>query len=782
MKNFIHILLLCLPALVYSQNTVVDVIVNSDDHTILETAVIAADLAGTLSGDGPFTVFAPTDAAFAALPAGTIEELLMDPSGSLTNILLYHVLSGQVLSTDLMNGQVATTLFDRDITVTIDANGVFINDAQVTMADITTDNGVVHVIDAVLLPPRRTVVDVVVESPDHNTLEAAVLAADLAGTLSGDGPFTVFAPTDAAFDALPAGTLDELLIDPAGQLTDILLYHVLSGQVLSTDLMDGQVATTLLGSDITVTIDANGVFINDAQVTVADITTDNGVVHVIDAVLLPPTTTVVDVIVNSPDHTTLEAAVLAADLAGTLSGEGPFTVFAPTDAAFDALPAGTVEALLMDPSGYLTNILLYHVLTGQVLSTDLMDGQVATTLFDRDITVTVDANGVFINDAQVTVADIVTDNGVVHVIDAVLLPPRLTIVDVVVNSPDHTTLEAAVIAAELAGTLSGDGPFTLFAPTDDVFAALDPGTLDILLADPMGLLTDILTYHVLANQTLSTDLVDNTKATTLLGEDVKININANGVFINNAQVTVADIVTDNGVVHVIDFLLLPLPATVVDIVVESANHNTLEAAVLAADLAGTLSGDGPFTVFAPTDAAFEALPAGVLDALLADPSGQLTEVLLHHVLGAEVISADLVDGLVATSLQGVDLAVSINPDGVFINQAQVVVADIHAQNGVIHVIDAVLDPSTTSTEDADNFASFNLYPNPVQDVLSYEVEGFVGAENEVITIYNGQGVKVKSFRDLSSNSINVSDLSNGSYIFEYSADANRYYKKFVITK
>ncbi len=148
-----------------------------------------------------------------------------------------------------------------------------------------------HVIDAVLLPPRITVVDVVVNSPDHETLEAAVIAAELAETLSGDGPFTVFAPTDAAFAALPEGTVEALLQDPTGDLATILTYHVLGAKVLSTDLSNGQVAETLQSESITVTIDGNNVFINNAQVTVADIETDNGVVHVIDAVLLPPSIT-----------------------------------------------------------------------------------------------------------------------------------------------------------------------------------------------------------------------------------------------------------------------------------------------------------------------------------------------------------------------------------------------------------------------------------------------------------------------------------------------------------
>ena len=415
--------------------TVVDVIVNSAVHNLLEAAVIEADLAGALSGEGPFTVFAPTDDAFLTLATAlnaTAEDLLALPG--LTDILLYHVVGAQVLSTDLADGATATTLLGEDVTITINDGGIFINDAQVTVADIVTDNGVVHVIDAVLLPPTEpettTVVDVIVNSEVHNILEAAVIEADLAGALSGEGPFTVFAPTDDAFAALAAAldaTAEDLLALPG--LADILLYHVVGAQVLSTDLADGATATTLLGEDVTVTINDGGIFINDAQVTVADIVTDNGVVHVIDAVLLPPTepetTTVVDVIVNSEVHNILEAAVIEADLAGALSGEGPFTVFAPTDDAFAALAAAldaTAEDLLALPG--LADILLYHVVGAQVLSTDLADGATATTLLGEDVEVSIDCEGsIFINDAQVTIADIITDNGVVHVIDAVLLPP-----------------------------------------------------------------------------------------------------------------------------------------------------------------------------------------------------------------------------------------------------------------------------------------------------------------------------------------------------------------------
>ncbi|MGM0473693.1 MAG: fasciclin domain-containing protein, partial [Bacteroidota bacterium] len=181
-----------------SQNTVVDVIVNSDDHNTLETAVLAAELDDDLSGDGPFTVFAPTDAAFEALPDGVLAGLLDDPTGALAKVLLYHVVGASVTSGDLTSGQFATTLNGDSIVVTIDGSDVYINNAMVTSADIAADNGIVHVIDAVITP-GSTVYEVVAGSEDHTTLEAAVVAAGLQGTLSGPGPFTVFAPTDAAF-------------------------------------------------------------------------------------------------------------------------------------------------------------------------------------------------------------------------------------------------------------------------------------------------------------------------------------------------------------------------------------------------------------------------------------------------------------------------------------------------------------------------------------------------------------------------------------------------------
>ncbi len=559
-------------------NSVVDIIVNSDDHTLLEAAVGAAGLVDALSGEGPFTVFAPTDDAIVALTEAleiTAEDLLALPN--LGDILQYHVVGASAYAADLSDGQMIETLLGEDVTVSITADGVFINNAQVTVADVAADNGVVHVIDAVLLPPApptTTVVDIIVNSEDHTLLEAAVGAAGLVDALSGEGPFTVFAPTDAAVVALTEAleiTAEDLLALP--NLGDILQYHVVGAEAYAADLTDGQMIETLIGEDVTVSITADGVFINNAQVVVADLAADNGVVHVIDAVLLPPTpetTTVVDIIVGSEDHTVLEAAVGAAGLVDALSGEGPFTVFAPTDAAFDALMEAlevTAEELLAYPG--LADVLQYHVVGAEAYAADLSDGQMIETLLGEDVTVSITADGVFINNAQVIVADLAADNGVVHVIDAVLVPPTpetTTVVDIIVNSEDHTLLEAAVVAAGLVDALSGEGPFTVFAPTDAAVVALTEAleiTAEELLALPN--LGDILQYHVVGAEAYAADLSDGQMIETLQGGNVTVSITAEGVFINQAQVIVADLAADNGVVHVIDAVLLPPTSNVAEL-------------------------------------------------------------------------------------------------------------------------------------------------------------------------------------------------------------------------
>jgi uncharacterized surface protein with fasciclin (FAS1) repeats len=280
--------------------------------------------------------------------------------------------------------------------------------------------------------------------------------------------------------------------------------------------------------------------------------------------------TIVDIAVEDGRFTTLVAAVQAAGLADTLSSEGPFTVFAPTDDAFAKLPEGTVEALLADIPA-LTDILLYHVVPGKVMAADVVgqDGQSAeTALAGSSINIKVDGDKVILNDnVNVIITDIEASNGVIHVVDAVLLPPadeamseKMDIVDTAVADGRFTTLVAAVQAAGLVDTLKSEGPFTVFAPTDDAFAALPAGTVEGLLAD-IPALTDILLYHVVPGKVMAADVVglDGQSAeTALAGKSINIKVDGDKVILNdNVNVIITDIETSNGVIHVIDAVLLP---------------------------------------------------------------------------------------------------------------------------------------------------------------------------------------------------------------------------------
>ncbi|WP_322807474.1 fasciclin domain-containing protein [Thermanaerothrix sp.] len=412
-------------------------------------------------------------------------------------------------------------------------------------------------------PAPKTIVDIAVADGRFSTLVTAVQAAGLVETLSGEGPFTVFAPTDDAFAKLPKETLENLLKpENKDQLVKVLTYHVVPGKVMASDVVKLSEAQTAAGEPIAIKVEGNKVFVNDAQVILTDIEASNGVIHVIDTVILPPSMKaeakkdIVDIAAADGRFTTLVAAVQAAGLVDTLKGEGPFTVFAPTDEAFAKLPEGTLETLLKpENKQQLTNILLYHVLPGKVMASEVKDGLIADTALGTSVFFKVDMGKAYINEAQIIITDIEASNGVIHVIDTVILPKD--IVDAAVFNK-FNTLVAAVQAAGLVDTLKSEGPFTVFAPTDEAFAKLPAGTLDNLLKPAnKKQLTDILLYHVVSGRVLAEDVVKLQRADTALGKPVTIKVQDGKVYINDAQVILTDIKTTNGVIHVIDTVLLP---------------------------------------------------------------------------------------------------------------------------------------------------------------------------------------------------------------------------------
>lgn len=275
---------------------IVDTAVGAGNFKTLVAAVKAAGLVDTLKGKGPFTVFAPSDDAFARIPADVLKNLLKpENKEKLSSILTYHVVSGKVPARTAYGLNEAGTVNGQEISIRRSNGRLVINDSLVTVTDIECSNGVIHVIDKVLMPERSSIPEVAAAAGKFGTLLAAVTEAELADTLAGDGPFTVFAPTDEAFASLPDGTVESLLKpENRKRLVSILTYHVLPGRVYARDAVKVDAAATLQGRSLKISFGGAGIQINDATVIEADVKASNGVIHVIDTVLLPPKLTAAD--------------------------------------------------------------------------------------------------------------------------------------------------------------------------------------------------------------------------------------------------------------------------------------------------------------------------------------------------------------------------------------------------------------------------------------------------------------------------------------------------------
>ena len=585
--------------------------------------------------------------------------------------------------------------------------------------------------DTSVSPLERSPSEAMAQDERLSSFAEAMQSTSLDTATPGEDALTIFAPTPQAFVNYAEAqgvTLIELFASP--DLKTVLANHIVKGLNRAADLSDAQELETLAGNTLTVGVSDAGVTLNgDVNVIAVDIEASNTVIHVIDAVLEPtqpdpspepdpePLPSIVDIATSNENFSTLVAALQAADLVDTLAGPGPFSVFAPTNDAFAALLEElgvSAEELLVNPA--LKDILLYHVVEGKVLAEEIVTLDSVITVQGQSVSVEVRDGKVFLNDTvQITVTDIEASNGVVHVIDGVLLPaseepapepkpePLPTIVEIASADERFSTLVAALKAADLVGALSAEGPFTVFAPTNDAFGALlsELGiSAEDLLASPD--LKDILLYHVAAGKVLAEDIVSLDSVETLQGDSVNVKVVNGDVILNGSvKVIITDIMASNGVIHVLDAVLIPPTdeedpkPSLVDIVVNDERFSILEAALIKTDLVGALSAEGPFTVFAPTNAAFEHLAnrLGVETAdLLELPN--LADILLYHV------SADRVSAEEAKELDNIEtlrkshIALSVDADGNLIlnNHIKVIQADVHASNGVVHVIDGVLSP------------------------------------------------------------------------------------------
>lgn len=487
--------------------------------------------------------------------------------------------------------------------------------------------------------PTANIVDTAVEAGSFNTLVAALRATGLDAVLADDdATFTVFAPTDDAFAALGSDTVNSLLADPDA-LRSILLYHVMDSAV------DSQTAISLAGSSVpsvngetlSVSLNDGSLFINNAQVTTADVNASNGVIHVIDTVLIPGQ---------------------GNDAGGAGNGDSG-TGNGDSDAGSGDSDAGDSDAGGTD------------------------DGNGAAAGGNTDGAGEGGDGGQ--NGDQ--------DNGESNALSS--------ITDTAVAAGSFNTLVAALQATGLDSVLADESQhFTVFAPTDDAFAALGQDTINALLADT-DTLKDILLYHVISGTAVDAKTavgLAGTKVTAANDSEFALSLNDGALFVNLSEVVATDVFASNGVIHVIDTVLTPpAPVTasgsVVDVAITDGRFNTLVAALQATGLDTVLADhDGVFTVFAPTDEAFAKLGNDTINALLGDlPT--LSNILLTHVIsGATVdsVSAFAASGGTVETASGTEVTLSIRDGALFVNDSKVIITDIKAENGIIHVIDTVI--------------------------------------------------------------------------------------------
>lgn len=434
----------------------------------------------------------------------------------------------------------------------------------------------------------NTIVDIAVANEDFGTLVAALTEAELVETLQGEGPFTVFAPTNEAFaDLLEALKIEavDLLAHP--QLTDVLLYHVVEGKVMSSDLEDGMEAPTVGGENVTISLE-DGVFVNESEVIQPDIEADNGVIHVINSVLVPESFVleaeeeeeiVVEEEILEEEESVIEEAVRKTIV--LKEGEDQAMVNGQTMTL--PLAPYMVEDRTLIPLRFVSEALGYEVRwDGEARKVTILDqeetfvemtiGVISATVRGTEVEMHVAPEIHPGTDRTVVPLRFVSETLGYHVhwddethditITSVVaedepMEETNTIVDIAVGNESFSTLVAALQAADLVETLQSEGPFTVFAPTDEAFAALledlEIEAADLLAHPQLG---EVLLYHVVAGTVMSGDLVDGSEVATAGGETIMFDLE-DGVFVNESEVVQSDIEADNGVIHVINKVLVP---------------------------------------------------------------------------------------------------------------------------------------------------------------------------------------------------------------------------------
>lgn len=538
------------------------------------------------------------------------------------------------------------------------------------------------------------------------------------------GNFTVFVPVNGAFsldsDLLDSGAgiilrdapaviaVSEPAIDKAlKSLQNAILGHMVDGAFKSSSIEDEQLLKTGSPEDTTIRVNYFSkpeklMTANCVPVISRDHMATNGVIHSVEKVLKPVTETLFDMVQSRPELSTLKTVLAAANYVSTLDQDGHLTLLAPTNAAFESMNSGLREKLLNGDRACLEKVLLNHLLPN-VICTAAIQGQARTVnKLDRYANLTrSEDNKLFLDGAQIIQSDIMATNGVLHIIDEVLVPEEALSIQDLLQKKNYTEFLGLVKKAGLSKTLETSSSVTVFVPTNEAFQEL-PIAVKTKLNEDEELLRNVLTYHISPAVQECHRLHDNQQIPTLAGTDIRINTYSTFPYhhqgVKTAQCSpIVEINIDacNGRINVIKEVMMPPKGNVIDILALNKQYSTLVSLVKRAGIADALQGEGPFTVFAPTNEAFEKVGQETLDTLEKDPD-KLQELLRRHVVEETLCCAGIFkrhwfDHSHVRTLAGDHLKLSRDKENrPKIGHAQISKCDQTATNGNVLEIDRVL--------------------------------------------------------------------------------------------
>ncbi|XP_035982962.1 transforming growth factor-beta-induced protein ig-h3 [Fundulus heteroclitus] len=509
-----------------------------------------ARLREEVEGPGSFTFFAPSNEAWAALPAEILDALVSNVNIELLNALHYHMVNRRLTSEELRHGSSFSSMYqDSNVHIHHYSNGIItVNCARLIKPDQHATNGIVHVIDRVITAVSNDVQSIIEIDDDLETLRTALAAAGLNAMLEGQGQFTVFAPTNDAFAKIPRRTLNRILEDPVA-LGDLLNYHILRQLHCSESIVSGNPMETLQGTSLEVGCDGDQMTLNGkAIVTKKDQLGTNGVIHYIDELLIPDSAKTLLELAEGSSLSTATRLFVDAGLSPHLEGSEALTMLAPLNNAFKG-------SVTMTPD--MRKLMKNHILKQQLSSKSLYHGQELETLGGLKLRVFVYRNNLCIENACIAAHDRTGRYATMFTIDKVLTPPMGTLMDVLKADDRFSQLVGAIQTAGMTELLNQQGALTFFAPTDEAFRAMPPAELSRLMRNPQQL-AGVLRLHLGESLLVSGGVSSHTRLRPLQGDHLELGVRNYTVYVNKVPVVDADLMATNGVVHAVNSIIKPL--------------------------------------------------------------------------------------------------------------------------------------------------------------------------------------------------------------------------------